>query len=343
MAFKVSNETKIGALAAVSITLLILGFNFLKGKSYSSKVFLYAKFRAIDGLLVSNAVTINGFQVGTINEITEGDQNMDNILVQLKITKDILIPIGSLATVKSNPLGGSTLEIKLDTIKRVAPYFVSGDTIHTFISPGLLAGLTSKLDPVTDSVKITMSKLNLVLENLNSVLDPNTKGNMQSVIANTNAATANLVKSSMSLNELLNTQTGALAKSLDNMAVFSKSLADNKDKLTSILGNVQKTTDNLSKMELDKTIRQLNSAVAGLQTAVAKVNTTDGTLGALINDKRVYNNLNSTVNSLNLLLQDLRINPKRYVNISVFGRKNASTPLMRPMLEDSITQEQHRN
>src|ERR1700712_3133887 len=104
MAFKVTNETKIGALAAVSITLLILGFNFLKGKSYSSKTFLYAKFKSVDGLLVSNAVTIKGFQVGTVNEITEADQNLDYILVQIKITKDIKIPYTSLATVVSSPL-----------------------------------------------------------------------------------------------------------------------------------------------------------------------------------------------------------------------------------------------
>ncbi len=340
MAFKVSNETKIGALAAVSITLLILGFNFLKGKSYSSKTFLYAKFKSIDGLLVSNAVTINGFQVGTVNEISESDPNMNYILVQIKITKDIKIPSTSLATVKSSPLGAPTLDIKLDTLIREPRYFETGDTIRTFVSPGLLDGLTSKLDPITDSVKITMSKLNAVLESLNSVLDPNTKGNMQSVIANTNAATANLVKSTASLNELLNTQTGALAKSLDNVNVFSKALADKHEAIGGIIDNLQKTTDNLSKMEVDKTVRKLNDAVTSLQSTLAKVNSTDGTLGALINDKKMYNNLISSTNSLNILLQDFRLHPKRYVNISVFGRKNSSEPLMKPLVEDSVTQEQ---
>jgi phospholipid/cholesterol/gamma-HCH transport system substrate-binding protein len=340
MAFKVTNETKIGALAAVSITLLILGFNFLKGKSYSSKTFLYAKFKSVDGLLVSNPVIINGFQVGTVNEITEADQNMDYLLVQIKITKDVLIPNTSLATVKTSPLGTPALEIKLDTIIKQPHYFATGDTINTFVSPGLLDGLTSKLDPITDSVKITMSKLNNVLESLNSVLDPNTKGNMQSVIANTNAATANLVKSTASLNELLNTQTGALAKSLDNVQVLSKTLADGHEKIAGIIDNLQKTTENLSKMEVDKTVRKLNDAVATLQNTLNKVNSTDGTLGALINDKKMYNNLNSSVNSLNILLQDVRLHPKRYVNISVFGKKNTSEPLMKPLLEDSVTQEQ---
>jgi phospholipid/cholesterol/gamma-HCH transport system substrate-binding protein len=340
MALKVPNETKIGALAAVSITLLILGFNFLKGKTYTSKVFLFAKFKSIDGLLVSNAVNINGFQVGSINAITEADQDLTNILVEFKITKDIHIPAGSVAAVKANPLGGTSLEIELDTTMKQAKYLVSGDTIATVVNPGLLAGLTNKLTPITDSIKLTMSKLNNVLENLNSVLDPNTKGNMKSVVANTNAATANLVKSTASLNELLNTQTGSLAKSLGNVAVLSKAMADKHEAIAGIIDNLQKTTDNLSKMEVDKSVRKMNEAITSLQSTLAKVNSNDGTLGALINDKKMYNNLVSSTNSLNILLQDLRLHPKRYVSISVFGKKNTSEPLMKPLIEDSTTQEQ---
>ena len=346
MAFKVSNETKVGALTAVSIALLILGFNFLKGHSLSSKTFLYSKFKSVDGLVVSNPVNINGFQVGTIAEIGESDENMSSILVKIKIVKDVKIPTTSKAIVRSNPLGTTTLEIVLDTLNTVA-YAKDGDYLASSTSPGLLGGINDaidkKLQPTIDQVRATLITLDTLLYNFNTVLDPNTKGNMQSVIANANKATASIVQSTASLSTLLNTQTGALAKSLDNVAVFSKSLADSRDKITGIMDNVEKTTATLSRMELDKTIRQMNEAVSGLKATIEKVNSTDGTLGSLINDKKMYNNLTSTINSMNLLMQDLRLHPKRYVNVSVFGKKDKSEPLMKPMSEDSITQEQIRD
>ena len=346
MALKVSNETKVGALSAVAITLLILGFNFLKGRTYTGKTFLFAKFKTIDGLLPSNAVTINGFQVGTIVDINETDADLSHILVQVKLVKDIRIPNTAMATIKSNPLGSTTMEIKFDTSQAVTSFLKTGDTLRAGVAGSIMSTITNafdqKLQPTIDKVKATLQSLDEVLLNLNSVLDPNTKGNLQSVIANANKATVSIVQSTASLEQLLNTKTGNMAKSLENVAVFSKTLADSKDEVTGIMQNVQKTTETLAKMELDKTIRSMNEAIGGLKSTIEKVNSKDGTLGSLINDKRMYNNLTSTVNSMNLLLQDLRLNPKRYVNVSVFGKKDKGTPLMKPMDEDSLTQEQRR-
>lgn len=340
MALKISNETKVGALTAIAITLLILGFNFLKGRNFSSKKFFYAKFKSVEGLLVSNPVTINGFQIGTVSNIQESDQDLQNIIVELKIVKDVRIPNTAFATIKTSPLGASAIEINLDTLNNSTSYLKSGDTLRTTSTMGLLGSLTNKLDPVLKQVKGTVGVLDSILVSVNSTLDPRTKENLQGAIANINMATMSAVASINSLQKLLNTQTGALAKTLDNVAVFTRSLADNKGKVDNIMANVEKTTDNLSKMELDKTVHQLNDAISGLKITIDKVNSTNGSIGSLINDKKIYNNLTSTVNSLNLLLQDLRLHPKRYVNISVFGKKDKTTPLMKPMVEDSTTQEQ---
>lgn len=346
MAFKVSNETKVGALSAVAIALLILGFNFLKGRTYSGKTFLFAKFKTIDGLLVSNAVTINGFQVGTIVDITEADADLSGLLVQLKLVKEIRIPNTAVAAVKSNPLGSTTLEIRFDTSQAITSFLKTGDTMRVGSSLGLLSSLSSTLEqkpaPTIDQLKASLKSLDDVLQNVNTIFDPNTKGNLQSVVANANKAMTSMVGSTASLELMLNSKTGDLARSLANLSAFTKTLSDGKDEVTGILQNVEKTTQTLSKMELDKTVRGLNEAVAQLKGTLDKVNSKDGTIGALINDKKIYNNLASTVNSLNLLLQDLRLNPKRYVNISVFGKKEKGTPLMKPMDEDSITQEQRK-
>ncbi len=346
MAFKVSNETKVGALSAVAIALLILGFNFLKGRTYSGKTFLYAKFKTIDGLLPSNAITINGFQVGTVVDITETDADLSGILVKLKLIKDIRIPNTAFASVKSNPLGTTQVEIRFDSTQQIASYLNTGDTMRVGPSLGLLSNISSVLDqrlsPTIDQLKASLKTLDDVLVNVNSIFDPNTKGNLQSVVSNANKTMASLVMSSAELEKMLNSKTGDLARSLASLSEFTKTLSDGKEQVTGILQNVEKTTQTLSKMELDKTVRTLNEAMASLKSTLAKVSSTDGTIGALINDKKIYNNLASTVNSMNLLLQDLRLNPKRYVNISVFGKKDKGTPLMKPMDEDSITQEQRK-
>ncbi|HRI21120.1 MAG TPA: mammalian cell entry protein, partial [Panacibacter sp.] len=178
--------------------------------------------------------------------------------------------------------------------------------------------------------------LDTVLRNFNTVLDPNTKGNLQSVIANLNKVTASLVISAASLPGMLNEQSGTLAKSLNNVNSFTKNLADNNDKVTSMISNIEKTTDRLSKADIDGAINQLKNVVEKLNDVMAKINSKDGTLGALINEKELYTNLNNTITSANILMDDLRAHPKRYVNISVFGKKDKGDYLTVP-LKDTIT------
>ncbi|MEX6686262.1 MlaD family protein [Danxiaibacter flavus] len=331
---KISNETKIGALTAVAIALLILGFNFLKGKSlFRSGFFLYAKYDNTKGLLPSHPVFVNGYQVGSVYEIEAADKNVKEILVTIKLSRSYNIPANSEASIKDNPLGTPSLDIKLGTS---TSYLHSDDTLRTSKAGGLLDAVSAKLGPVADQLAVTLGSLDSLLRNANSVLDPHTKGNLQSVIANLNNATASLVKSSASLQTMLNTQTGALANTLDNMSSFSETLASNKEKLNNTVSNIEKTTENLSKADIDGVVNNLKASVEKLNNTMEKVNSTDGSLGSLINDKALYTNLNNTVRSLNTLMDDLRVHPKRYVNISVFGKKDKGNYLTQP-LSDTVT------
>lgn len=348
MAFKVSNETKVGALTAVAITLLILGFNFLKGNSSSGKLYLYAKFKNVEGLVAANPITINGLLVGTVEEVRESDQDLDNILVKMKLTKDIRVPNTAQAIIASNPLGSTAVEILLsDSVSAQAgqpvSFYKSGDTMRSGIPNGLLNILTDRLDPTLTDLRGTLRGLDTVLQNFNTALDPNTKGNLQSVVASANFAMGHIVGISYELEKMLNSQSGALAKTLNNAALFSESIANSRERYANIISNLETTTNSLSKMELDRTIRKFNMAADSLQLVINKINSKEGSLGALINDKGVYNNLNASVNSANLLLQDLRLHPRRYVppiNVISFGKKNKEAPLMTPLSTDTITLEQ---
>lgn len=325
---KISNETKIGSLTAVAIVLLILGFNFLKGKTLFGKSHnLFAKYTNVQGLAPSNPVVINGLQVGTVYSITT-DKNMKEILVNMNLTKDVNIPVNSVAIIKPSLLGITSIDIKLGD----APtYIARNGYIATEATAGIFNDVLSKVDPVLFQVTKAVTSIDSVLMAVNHILDPNAKNNISATLANLNKTTTNLIGASASLETLLNTQTGALAGTLNNLNSFTSNLDKNNGKITNLVSNLDKTATNLSNLDLQQTLNTLNSTIGDLKATVGKLNTTTGTAGLLLNDTKLYNNLTATSNKLNLLIDDLRTNPKRYVNISVFGKKNTSPGLTVPL------------
>ncbi len=333
---KISNETKVGALTAIAITLLILGFNFLKGKTlFKTGNFIYAKYSDTKGIMVSNAVFINGYQVGSVYEIENADQNLSSIVVAIKLKSDYNIPTNSIATINENPLGSSSIKIALGDAKN---YLKTGDTVLTASTAGLLGDVMNKLGPVGDQIKTTVHSLDSVLKNINTIFDPNTKHNLQEVIANINKTTASLVVSSASIQSMLNEQTGAITQSMNNVASFTRNLSDNNEKVNRMLNNMEKTTDNLSKADIAGSVDKLKTTIASLNTILGKIDSKEGSLGKLMNDKALYDNLTNTVRSANILMDDLRVHPKRYINISVFGKKDKSGPLMAPLSDSTQKQ-----
>ena len=328
----ISNETKVGSLTAISIVLLILGFNFLKGRNLSVKSMrFYAVFENIEGLTSSNAVVINGKQVGTVYS-TDGGEDMRKITVALTINQLINIPDNSIAVITPSVLGVTSMEIRLGNSK---VYKKEGDTLASIASKGMLADAFQKVDPVLLVVSNMIRSLDTVLVTVNSVFDTNTKNNIKSVMANLNNTTASLAISSASLQAILNTQSGALAKTLNNVSDITGTLKNSDKKIDQTLTNLETTTSKLSKLDLEKTLTTINATISDLKNTIEKVNSDKGSIGLLINDPKLYNNLSATSNKLNLLLDDVRVHPKRYINVSVFGKKEKNKPLTAP-LPDTI-------
>jgi phospholipid/cholesterol/gamma-HCH transport system substrate-binding protein len=250
------------------------------------------------------------------------------ILVNMTLTKDVNIPVNSFATIKNNPLGTTAVEIKLGDATQYLP---KNDTIPTEMSAGLLDAAVQEMRPVLSQVKNAVKSLDSVLRTITSVVDPTAKNNIRGILDNLNKTTAGLTESSASLQILLNTQTGALAKSLNNVSAFTSNLANNNDKLTSVMSNLDKTTTNLSNLDLQKTLTTLDATVNDLKNSLGKLNSTNGTAGMLLNDPKLYTNLTSTANKLNVLIDDIKTNPKRYISFSIFGKKNKGTPLAVPL------------
>jgi phospholipid/cholesterol/gamma-HCH transport system substrate-binding protein len=320
----ISNETKIGALASVAIVFLILGFNFLKGTSLGTKhTKYYAVFDNINGLANGNPVAINGKQVGTISS-TDGGRDMRRIVVTMSMNQQLDIPDNSIAIINPSLLGTTTLEIELGDATQL---YKDGDTVLTQVKAGLFDAAFQKLDPVLFEVKNAVASMDSLLGTVNSVFDNKTKNNIKGTMDN-------LQRSSANLEILLNTQTGALAKTLNNVSSFTGSLKDNDEKINHVMSNLDATTTTLSKLDLEKTLDSLDITINSLKHIVGKINSdTTGTLGKLINNDNLYNNLTSTSNKLNLLLDDVRVHPKRYISISIFGKKDKQAPLMVPLTD----------
>ena len=205
------------------------------------------------------------------------------------------------------------------------PQFLQdGDTLLTQKKNNLLAQVQESVNPIILKLGGTLTSLDSLIEQIGTMFDPRLKNNFSSIIANLAASTAQL-------QIMLNTQTGALAQSLKNVNTFTANLAKNNDHITHTLENVEKTTSNLSAAKIPETVESLRTAVTEMQGLIGKLNSNNGTVGMLLNDKGLYQNLEGTTRSLQILLDDLRLHPKRYVNVSVFGRKDKSGPLMAPL------------
>ncbi|WP_121356126.1 MlaD family protein [Flavisolibacter nicotianae] len=331
---KLSNEVKVGLLAIAAILILVIGFNFLKGKSVFSKPFvLYARFPDIGGLSKSNQVKINGLNVGTVAEFVPADKEVNSIIVELHVDKAIAIPRNSIAIIDGSLLGSPYINIEKGPANL---YLKSGDTISTRTDMSLLSNLQAQVAPTLTRLNETFDSLKIVIGGLNSIFDPHTKSNLRDLVSN-------LTVSSAQLSKLLDVQTGALAQSMGNVNAITGNLARNNDVINSSLRNVEVTTSRLANANIEGVVSALQSTIGELQSTITRFNTNSGTLGLLMNDRQLYDRLGNVSSRLDkvalsaeILFDDIRIHPKRYVNISVFGGKNAGEPITSPAPKDTL-------
>jgi len=319
---KISNETKIGALTSISIVLLILGFNFLKGKdlfSHSKKI--YAVFKNVDGLELSNTVSIKGLNVGNVYAIKATDKGIDGILVTISMKQDVNIPKNSVAYINAGLINSSNIIIQ----KGDATEFIQDeDTLLTMDKGSILSEVQGSLNPVLKTLNNTLGSLDSLIQTIGTMFDPHVKNNISVIFAN-------LARSSASLQIMLNERTSSLAHTMNHLDSFTNNLASNNQRITGTLDNLERTTGKLANAKIDETLQSAQEAMNSLKDAINKINSTNGTMGLLLNDKKLYQNLENTTRSLNILLDDLRMHPKRYVNISVFGSKDKKGPLTAPL------------
>ncbi|MEY3059494.1 MAG: hypothetical protein RL000_846 [Bacteroidota bacterium] len=319
---KVSNETKIGALTAIAITLLILGFNFLKGKNLiEKKATLYIAFAKVNGLNMADVIKINGLKVGGVEDMQETDANLSGVVVAFHLTRAINIPDDTYAQVVTNPLGSAYIELIMGKSKN---YLKDGDTLKSMETKGIVQDLQDQLKPTIDNLNKTLTALEETVKRVGNVVDEEAKQNIGKTLKELAIATDQI-------NKMLLPGKGSIAKSVENVSDISSNIKKNNDSITMIIGNLTKVSRELSNSEIGATVHSLETAAKQLNKILNGINEGKGSLGKLTKDDALYKNLTSTSNSLNILLQDLRLHPKRYVQVSVFGKKDKTEPLMQAL------------
>lgn len=312
---KIKNETKVGVLAAFAIALLIIGYNFLKGNSiFSSETVLYARYTQVDGLGVSKPVLIHGFQVGRVDKLELKEDG--SIMATLKIKDEYQIPKNTLARLESTDLlGGKAIVLVLGNSKEMAE---DGFILNGNVEKSLMEAV----QPVQKKAELIITKMDSILTSVNSILNPNFQKNVDRSFTSIASTLASLESTSKKVDGLVGSESSKLSNILTNVEAITVNFKNNGAKIDAILANLNAVTDKAAALNFKQTIDNANQAIADLQGMVTDVKNGKGSLGQLINDNRMYENLNNASKNLDNLLIDLKANPKRYVHFSVFGGGN---------------------
>lgn len=304
---KLSKEVKTGILAIGAILLLIFGYSFLKGTNLLEKNReFFVKYQNVEGLGIAAPVTINGLTVGKVQDISFANQK-GSLIVKFSVERDFEFSKNSVVRIYSaGLLGGKSLGIfpQYDA-GNVAK---SGDTLVGDIEDGMLSAVTKALGPLEKKVTNTLATVDTLLLSINDIVDEKTRQNLKEAIEHLNTTLNSFSGVSENLNHILATNTGKLDNTFTNL-----------DKTAENLGRL---TDSLAQLETGKLVADLQNVVDKMNVIVNGVNNGEGSIGKLLKDDKLYENLEGASRQLEQLLQDVKLNPKRYVHISVFGKRN---------------------
>ncbi len=327
-------ETKIGLLAIVTLAVVVIGYQFLKGNDvFSNSNTFYIKYENVDQLGIGDQVEINGFRVGKVTDIQLNKENVRSLVVAITLNSDLPIPKNAKALVKSDGLlGGRFISLDFDKACSGADCAVDGDYLVA-AEESVIAGLIGDPAALAPYFDLIRSNTGPLIDSLTSRTDTNGIGR---TLHNMEVTSQNLASLTAKLDRLLARTSNNLTETTSNVASITKNLDDNNAKITSILNNVDSTTAGLAEVDIEEMLTTVNTTLTDLQATIKtsngamenlagvtkSINEGDGTLGKLINEDEIYTRLDRTATNLDLLLQDFRLNPKRYVNVSVFGKKD---------------------
>ncbi|MDH4461072.1 MAG: MlaD family protein [Flectobacillus sp.] len=312
---KISKEAKVGILAVVSFALLYLGFNFLKGSDFfSTEKEYYVLYEDVQGMVVSSQVAINGMKVGQVKNVDLIQDQGVKVKVTFVVGKNVELPEGTTAMLASDGLlGGKLIRLELGKSSKI---LVEKSTIKGTTEQGLSALLQEKALPTlrnADSLMLSLRKVVLSFQNTAAVLNV--------LLKNSDHTVSSL---GTSMNATIADNKSNLAGITANLKTLSGNLVETEKGFKPLLGKFNTMADSLNALKINKALQTTQQSIEGLNRIVASLEAGQGSAGKLLKDDSLYSNLSNTMLNLDKLLIDFRLAPKRYIHLSVFGKKNTA-------------------
>jgi len=314
---KITKETKIGIIFLVAAGLLFWGYNFLKGKDvFTKERVFYARYYDVSGLDKADPIFINGLRAGLVRSLHFEDNNSGRIIVELQVTQDFPLAKNTIAKIISTDLMG-TKAISL-ALGNSPDILVNGDTIETMIESTLQEQMEKTLGPIKNKAEELLVDIEDIVVNLQSILSSETSENIKQSLSHLEKSLINVESVTDNLDNIVTSERGKIKRILENAESITRNLEQNNEHLTAILVNFHEISDSIATADIASTINNANNAMADFSSIMQKINMGEGSMGMLINNDTLYLELEKTARDLNLLLEDVKANPKKYVKFSLF-------------------------
>lgn len=322
------NEVTVGALTIIGLVLMILGYNYLRGNDIFSKSLFYKiNFSNTTGLYPANSVVINGLEVGRVKKIELANDLKHQVVVTISLPKDLNIPEDSQFDIESIDLLGK----KAISIKRgISNNILSEDKIYQGNSPkDMFKSITEQLEPISKKADKLIGSLDTMINDVHIAIGKGENSTLKKTMEDVSATLAHSNKVLADISSVFQQQKGNIENIIKNadgiMAntnELTKKIADNSQSIDNIIKNFESVSEKVSKVDLENTVSSIKQTLEEVNALLASINEGQGTMGKIFKDEHLYTSIDSTINSLNYLLQDLKTNPKRYVSFSLIERKN---------------------
>jgi len=333
---KISKEGKIGIILVVTIALLVWGLNFLKGNDiFKKQRVYYAVYERVDGLVASNPVNVSGMKIGQVSEMSFISDSVPLIVVEFTIKSDIVIPSNTIARIYSQDIMGSkAIGLKLGKSTEMANV---GDTLMTEIEAGLMEEVNKQVEPIKKKAETLLASIDSLVMIIQFVFNEEMRENLTKSVESIRSTMSNFETTTYRLDTFVTNEENRLSSIIRNIELISENLNNNNDNISNILSNLSAVTDTLANTDISTTLKNTNQTLQDISSILNKIEEGEGTLGLLINDDSLYNRLLGSSSELNALLEDVKLNPGRYVHVSMFGKKDSKRPYVPPGEEEETS------
>jgi phospholipid/cholesterol/gamma-HCH transport system substrate-binding protein len=314
---KISREVRIGVFGMITLTLFIISVNYIKGKDlfHRHRVF-YAIYDGTSGIQDAAPISLNGLNIGKVTDLGFLNDTSSKILMELTIYDPVFIPSNSVARIFSlDLLGTKNVEIVFGDSKVPAE---DGDTLTGGSQMSLSEEVNKQVAPIKAKAENLLSSLDTMVTVLHSVFNSETRKSINSSFISIRTTLSNLENTTYNMDTLVYGQRKRLERIMFNIESSTENFRENDEAITNILSNFSLISDTLAKANLAGTLSNVNSVLSRVDDITTKIDNGTGSVGLLVNDNALYNNLNKSAAQLNALIEDLKLNPYRYVNFSIF-------------------------